>query len=216
MIMIFALSPGWVEARVVILPDSVTSIGEGAYRGDTTITEFRAGTGSRLIEIGAEAFRGCTSLRRVELPGGVRKIGRAAFIYCASLEEINFPQGLERIGLNAFTRCANLREARLPDSVIELESYAFSDCEGLRAVRLPGNSSLLGELMFSGCVNLQVIEEPSPEPPPFDCRSFLVEPDEEFLYSRLKLLVPSRAVQLYREAHGWRLIHNIEGPSTFQ
>ena len=68
------------------IPNSVTSIGLGAFRNCTSLTSITLP--SSVTEIGHGAFRSCTSLTSITLPGSVTSIGYAAFAYCTSLTSI--------------------------------------------------------------------------------------------------------------------------------
>ena len=200
---------GDTTLRLITIPADVTSIGELAYAGCSNLERIEFAPGSRLTEIGRSAFAGCTSLKEIVLPKSLKKLAPHAFAYCFSLEKISLPVGLQSIGNNAFSECRSLREAILPRSVTLLESYAFSECISLRRVVLPANRSLLGELMFSGCRALEEIVELSPEPPEFDCNSFIFEPDETELYRQCTLRVASGKAELYRNTHGWNMFESI-------
>lgn len=200
----------------ITLQDSVMRIGaevmelpEEAFRERDDIREVEFAPESPLAVIPTGCFRGCSSLEKVRLPERLSTISAHAFAYCGKLKEIVFPEGVKRIGNNAFSRCESLGRVKLPDSVTELESYAFSDCFRLDSVRMPGNSSLLGELIFSGCEKLRVIEEPSAQPPAFDCSSFIFEPEEDALYRQCELKVRAESREAYRQAPGWHLFREI-------
>ena len=75
-----------------VIPDSVTSIGE-------------------------YAFKGCMSLTSVTIPDSVKSIGANAFQSCKHLVSVTFPAGLTRIGPEAFSGCKNLMSVTLPDNV---------------------------------------------------------------------------------------------------
>ena len=70
------------------IPDSVTSIGIGAFYDCTNLTSVTIHDG--VIYIGDGAFWGCTSLTSVTIPDSVTSIGRVTFVNCRSLESINF------------------------------------------------------------------------------------------------------------------------------
>ena len=76
---------------------------EGQYIDRTDIEEIMIEDGRVVTEIPDYTFLGCTSLKRVILPEGLKKIGFQAFSECSALEEINFPESLQDIGSNSFT-----------------------------------------------------------------------------------------------------------------
>ncbi|MDE6637837.1 MAG: leucine-rich repeat domain-containing protein [Muribaculaceae bacterium] len=207
-------------------------IQEGEYIDRIDLEEVEVSAGCGITEIPDYAFLGCTSLKRVSLPNGLKKIGFQAFSECESLETINFPASLEdissnaftycyaldsikfpnklkHIGHNAFSFCTSLQEAILPDSIEEIESYAFSDCESLRKVRLPANDKLLGELMMNCCPNLVEIVAPSEKVPNFDCESFIFDPYDMSAYGRCELKVPENVINDYIVSKSWQMFNKI-------
>lgn len=192
---------------VAVVPRGVKEIPDYGFYGLSSLRRVELPEG--VEKIGRSAFAWCDSLREVRLPKSLTDIGAHAFAYCERMERADLPPRLRHIGNNAFSRCLALRSAEVPASVTELESYAFSDCVSLRRATLPANKSLLGELIFSGCLNLRELRCMSPVPPPFDCASFIFEPDEETLYRRCVLVVPATGAASYRDAHGWSLFRDI-------
>ena len=55
--------------------------------------------------IGECAFKYCTSVESVVIPEGVKSIGRKAFEYCLNLKEIVISYTVEYIGSDAFSNC---------------------------------------------------------------------------------------------------------------
>lgn len=207
-------------------------IKEGEYIDRTDIEEVEIAEGCGITEIPDYAFLGCTSLKRVHLPQGLKKIGFQAFSECEALESINFPstledigsnsftycskldnlkfpKGLKHIGHNAFSFCISLQEAILPDTVEEIESYAFSDCDALKKVRLPANDRLLGELMMNCCQELTVIISQSEKAPKFDCESFIFDPEDTEAYERCELQVPENGKDSYDISKSWQMFNKI-------
>ncbi|MCP4159718.1 MAG: leucine-rich repeat protein [Deltaproteobacteria bacterium] len=133
----FIIKDGVLEAytlrdAIVEVPDKVTSIGKGA-------------------------FKGCISIEQVTLPEGVTEIMDTAFKGCRKLKEINFPSNLTHIGEHAFHRCHSLRIAKLPDTVTTLGRGAFLLCDSLEFVSIKGVKKL-NKQVFLNDVNLKTIE----------------------------------------------------------
>lgn len=60
-----------------------------------------------------DAFEGCSSLQKIEIPEGVRWIGASVFKGCSSLKEIVIPQSVIEIGDNAFKGCTDLESVTI-------------------------------------------------------------------------------------------------------
>lgn len=93
------------------------------------------------------AFQACRFLKRVTVPGGVRKLGDA-FGWCKSLEEITLPDGLTEIGSSAFYSCESLRNLRIPGTVRTIGEQAFNGCRALESIVIPAGVTRIGEGAF--------------------------------------------------------------------
>ena len=60
---------------------------------------------SSVTSIGNSAFRGCRSLSEIVIPSSVTSIGDSAFWDCYSLLEIVIPSSVTSIGDSAFSEC---------------------------------------------------------------------------------------------------------------
>ena len=69
------------------IPNSVTSIGHGAFEGCRSLISVTIPNG--VTSLGVEAFYGCDSLRAVTIPNSVTSIGDMAFYYCSNLSSIH-------------------------------------------------------------------------------------------------------------------------------
>ncbi len=81
--------------------------------------------------MGEVAFYGCSSLKLIDIPIGVKKIGECAFCDCSSLRSINLPIGVKTIGNFAFKGCKLLQSIHIPNTVETVGPYAFLGCDTL-------------------------------------------------------------------------------------
>ncbi len=125
----------------VDIPDSMTEISDSAFAYCVRLASFEIPSG--VTKIGEDAFSGCALLEHVEIPSGVTEIGNGVFAYCTRLKSMDIPSGVTKIGGYAFRGCDSLEYVAIPDGVTSLGTYAFSECDSLRAVRLTTNSSLV-------------------------------------------------------------------------
>lgn len=88
-------------------------------------------------EIDSFAFKGCTSLKSVTIPGSVTWISVNAFEGCTGLTSVTINNGVHTIGSEAFRGCTSLTSIDIPDSVSSIGSEAFRGCSNLTTVILP-------------------------------------------------------------------------------
>lgn len=149
----------------------VTTISVGAfYLSAITSIEIP----NTVTSIGEMAFLGCTSLKSVKLSTGVAKIEKNAFGSCSALQEIqvakdnpNFsslngvlyskkqdtlviypaakadaayiiPSGVTSVAMYAFSENPYLETLTIPNSLIKVGDSAFYNCKNLRAVSYNG------------------------------------------------------------------------------
>ena len=108
--------------------------------------------------IGVDAFRGCTELRKVTLPGEITsEVNQSIFKDCTDLTA-EILDGSEKISYDLFNNCPGLTGISIPQSVASIDDGAFNGCTGLKSVTMPGEIIKNGEeqTLFPDCTDLTV------------------------------------------------------------
>lgn len=92
----------------VIIPSSITTIGQSAFRDCTSLAKVVFEDNCQLASIGNSSFSGCTSLNNLILPLNLTSIGSSAFYNCSNLVSIIIPVNVTKISVGAFAYCSNL------------------------------------------------------------------------------------------------------------
>ncbi len=132
----------------------VTKIVDAAFMGNKNITDVTISEG--VLTIGNSAFKNCTSLKAVNIPGTVTKIGEYAFYDCA-LTSVTLPSGLEKIEAYSFYRCSQLSEIEIPDSVTSIGEGAFAECTLAEKLSLSASLKTIGERAFYNLKKLEYV-----------------------------------------------------------
>ncbi len=103
------------SAEEIVIPESVTSIRNGA-------------------------FSYCSSLTSVTIPNSVTNIGEFAFAQCTKLTSIEIPSRVTIIEEGTFIGCSKLTTAIIGKNVVSIENVAFDGCSCLEKMYLlPSN-----------------------------------------------------------------------------
>ena len=94
---------------------------------------------------------GCSSLKSVTLPEGIKAIENYAFANCNSLSNINIPQSVQSIGSAAFDNCRSLTSVTIPEGITGISDFAFRQCSSLEEVHFPNSLTSIGEGAFQDC-----------------------------------------------------------------
>ncbi|NLL94824.1 MAG: leucine-rich repeat protein [Thermoplasmatales archaeon] len=136
--------------------DVTTAIGQKAFYGCNNIVSVSFGT--KIREIGASAFQGCTKLAgTVTFSPTITSVGNSAFYGCTLLVSVEFMGGdqLTSIGNHAFYNCTSLKTLVLGDKITSIGNYAFSGCQTLAGtVIFSPVIKTVGERAFDGCLSL--------------------------------------------------------------
>ena len=173
--------------RSVTIPNSVTNIGECAFRGCSGLLSIKVATdnpvyksvnglllsknGATLVHgvngdviipeevknIGFGAFISLDELTSVIIPNGVTNIDANAFSFCYGLTSVTIPSSVISIGAEAFGVCNNLKSAKIENGVKYVNDYAFR-ASGLISITIPDSVTGVGRYAFYGCSGLKSVK----------------------------------------------------------
>ena len=131
------------------VPDTVTSIGEMAFLGCTSLKTVKLSTGVAKIE--KNAFGSCSALQEVQVAkdnpnfsslDGVlySKAQDTLVIYPAAKTDAAYtiPSGVTSVAMYAFSENPYLETLTIPNSLIKVGDSAFFNCKNLRSVSYNG------------------------------------------------------------------------------
>jgi len=147
----------------VTLPNSVTSIGSGAFAFCGGLMPIKvAADNPHFISVDGVLFnKDKTALIHYPrsragpyvIPDGVTSIGYRTFALCDSLTSVTIPNSVTSIGKEAFYDCGNLTSVTIDNGVTTIEELAFAAC-GVTSITIPNSVTHIGNSAFSGCYNL--------------------------------------------------------------
>jgi len=158
---------GW-QSHVVI-PDTVTAIGDDAFKNNKTM--MTVDIPDSVTIIGNQAFYGCTGLIGVMIPDSVVTIGYSAFSDCSNLASVQLSNHVTSIGYYAFRNCNMLKGIEIPKSLenttpkLNISSYStdsgiFYGCDGLRRIVFEEGTTKIVNCLFANCNGIEEIQIP--------------------------------------------------------
>lgn len=215
-----------------IIPNTVTTIGGGAFEG-TTLKSIVIPEGVTQIE--NEAFSNCKSLETVSLPNSLERIYYYAF-QNSNISSISIPAGVKYIYEDAFYGCENLStitvsngntkyDSRdncnalietatntilrgssntvIPNSVTTIGRNAFRG-SNIAKIVIPASVKKIGQWAFQDCKSLTTVV----------CKSKSVIDVSGLLpfvpLPNATLYVPAESIEAYKAANEWSKFSNIQ------
>lgn len=111
------------EAREVVIPDTVTSLG-------------------------VSSFESCENIRKLTLSKKLTLIPDRCFAGCESLEEVVVPENVRIIGYMGFAECESLKKAVISPKLRLIFDYAFAGCPDLD-IHIPRPVEVAEDVFYS-------------------------------------------------------------------
>lgn len=142
----------------VTLPDSLTVLSDSLFYNCKNLRKIKMGA---ITEIGASAFNQCTNLNISTLPATIKKIGTLAFCNCKSLIEITIPASVTKFANRVFLGCESMEKVTFKTNQLDtLPSYTFQNCYKLKEFTIDPKTKLIEEGAFMNCRSLDVLKLP--------------------------------------------------------
>ena len=164
----------WYDQRTtiseIVLPDGLTSIGDYAFYGCSSLTGVTIPEG--VIGINSHAFTGCSSLASVTIPSSILGIGDSAFDGCDQVTKVyiedldwwlwlpdsdgrSLPHG------DLYLNGKLVEELIVPDSITAIRHSMFKNMRGLLQLSLPYGLLEVGDSAMENCSGLISVTFPS-------------------------------------------------------
>lgn len=162
---------GCASLKKIVLPSTITRIGESAFSGCTSLEDINFQDLVNLDTIQSSAFYNCDSLKTLDLSmleslswpsSSLAGYGYSSiFSGCDSLETVILPEQVEILPPSLFSGCKSLKNIVMSSNLREMGSNIFSNT-GFTELDLSGYEKLVSipDSAFRECENLESIKLP--------------------------------------------------------
>ncbi len=152
--------------KFIKLPNDVSIIEDRAFAGCPLLQGISVG--NKLKQIGIDAFRGCTMMKRVDIndlsswceiiftnsSSNPLHIGARLYLNENEVKSLSFPANIQELKPYTFANCISLENVAIGNNVTEIGDYAFAYCKSLENVTIGNNVTEIGDYAFANCISL--------------------------------------------------------------
>ena len=154
----------------VAFPDSLVSLGIGAFANCINLESFTFSENSQITTISDGCFSVCETLKAVRFPKNsqITVIPTSCFFKCTTIESVIIPDSVVTIGNQAFGACSSLKNVDFGGSVKSIGKLAFAGTPSMPApiiesMVLPDSVESVGVAAFQYCTKLSNLKLPNNE-----------------------------------------------------
>lgn len=163
-----------ITISLLTLPNSIVSIGNGAFKGWASIQELTLPTS--LETIGELAFQNCVALNTVTFGNKVKSVGTGAFKGCSNIIRVEIgdltnwcniefgdddsgqsPANPLEIAKKVYLNNMQLDELTIPSSVTKIGNFAFKNVQKFDKLTIPASVTEIGDYTFDGCSDMEQV-----------------------------------------------------------
>ena len=151
--------------KTIIIPSTVKRIETNAFRNNNTLEtvimeekENKDGTIEGVEYIGYQAFSNCGNLKTVKMANSVKETSEQVFYGDRNLQNINISKILTVINNFMFSGCTSLTNIDIPKGVKSIHKEAFKGCSNIEVIKIPSTLETIDGTAFNGCSKLKNIE----------------------------------------------------------
>ena len=173
-----SLSNDTTGVTCVTIPNTITSIGEGA-------------------------FKSCVGLTSIDIPNSVTSIGDYAFDACEGLTCFEIPNSITTISNYMLSSCSGLTSIVIPNNITTIGERAFSHCKGLTSMLIPESVTSIGRDVFIDCHNLSslVVDRANPTyDSRNDCNAIIETASNTLISGCMSSVIPNTVTSIQEDA----------------
>lgn len=135
--------------KKVTFGSRLIAIGDDCFRGcalgDVALPD-------TVVTLGSGAFAKNIFLQKVRLSSGLLSVSESAFEMCASLTDAEIPEGVLSLENMCFSGCVNLKSVTIPSTVVNISNHSFGNCRSLKNIEIAKENDVYVAAPDKSCI----------------------------------------------------------------